>query len=55
MRLNNDTLRYRKRNILDVDRDLEIQNAKICYLTDKIDIMEYLDEVSNCFCNYDEV
>ena len=53
MRLNNDTLSYRKRNILDVDRDLEIQNAKIRYLTDKIDIMEYLDEVSNCVCNYD--
>ena len=55
MRLNNDTLSYRKRNILDVDRDLEIQNAKIRNLTDKIDIMEYLDEVSNCFCNYDEI
>jgi len=55
IRLNNDTLSYRNRNILDVDRDLQFQNAKIRYLTDKIDIMEYLDEVSNCVCNYDEV
>jgi hypothetical protein len=55
MRINNDTLSYRKRNAVDVDRDLEIQNAKIRYLTNKINIMEYLNEVSDCVCNYDEV
>ncbi len=55
MRLTNDTLIYRNRNIKDVDRDLEIQNAKIRYLTHKTSIMEYLDEVSNCICNYDEI
>jgi hypothetical protein len=33
MRLNNESLSYRKRNIVDVDRDLEIKNAKIRYLT----------------------
>ena len=55
MRLNNDTLSYRKRNIHDVDSDLEIQNAKIQYLTKKINIIEYLNEVSSCVCNYDEV
>jgi hypothetical protein len=36
MRLNNELLSYRKRNIVDVDRDLEIQNAKIRYLTKQI-------------------
>ena len=55
MRINNDTLSYRKRNAVDVDRDLEIQNAKIRYLTNKINIMEYLNEVSDCVCNYDEL
>jgi hypothetical protein len=55
MRLNNETLSYRKRNIVDVNRDLEIQNAKIRYLTKKISIMEYLTEVSKCTSNYDEL
>ena len=55
MRINNDTLSYRKRNAVDVDRDLEIQNAKIRYLTKKINIMEYLNEISDCVCNYDEL
>ena len=51
MRLNNDTLFYRKRNIIDVDRDLEIQNSKIRYLTN----MEYLTEISKCVTNYDDL
>ena len=55
MRLNNETLSYRKTNIVDVNRDLEIQNAKIRYLTKKISIMEYLTEVSKCTSNYDEL
>jgi hypothetical protein len=55
MGLNNETLSYRKRNIVDVNRDLEIQNAKIRYLTKKISIMEYLTEVSKCTSNYDEL
>jgi hypothetical protein len=55
MRLNNDTLSYRKRNVIDVDRDLQIQNCKIRYLTNKINIMEYLTEVSQCVSNYDDL
>ena len=55
MRINNDTLSYRKRNAVDVDRDLEIQNAMICYLTTKIKIIGYLNEVSDCVWNNDEL
>ena len=55
MRTNNGTLAKRNRNTVDVERDLKIQTAKINFLTNKITIMQYLDEVSDVVCNYDEL
>ena len=55
MRTTNATLAKRNRNTVDVERDLKIQTAKIDLLMNKITTMEFLDEVSEIVCNYDEL
>jgi hypothetical protein len=53
IRTKNNTFIGNKRNKIDIQRDLNIQNAKVELLTQKIDIMEYVNKVSNVVMDFD--
>jgi hypothetical protein len=44
-----------ERNEIDIQRDLNIQNAKVELLTQKIDIMEYVNKVSNVVMDFEDI
>ena len=46
LHVENDTLKVKGRNKVDILRDLHIQTCKCEYLSNKIDIMVYLEKVS---------
>jgi hypothetical protein len=45
-------LKSKGRNIEDVERDLHIQKLKYEYLMNKLDILEYVDQVSDVILNF---
>jgi hypothetical protein len=45
-------LKSKGRNIEDVERDLHIQKLKCEYLMNKLDILEYVDQVSDVILNF---
>jgi hypothetical protein len=52
IRIEKDTLKQRGRNKVDVTRDLEIQTCKCELLAKKIDLLEYLNKVSDGVHDY---